>query len=130
MKLARALLIFNGVFFAIYGAICLIDPNIAANMGGFSLGYTSGPIEVMAMYGGLQLVVGIYLTVKAKDNNSAQQGLELLAVLMGGLGIARLIGLTIYSPDSYNLSVSCYEISACLITIYARKRLLKTNKNS
>jgi hypothetical protein len=127
MKLARALLIFNGVFFAIYGAICFIDPNTTANLVGFSLGYTSGPVEVMAMYGGLQLAVGIYLTAKAKDTVSAQQGLEVLAVLMGGLGIARLIGLIIYPLDSYNVSVVCYEIVACTITIYARGRLLKVS---
>ncbi|MFT6310351.1 MAG: hypothetical protein ACJAQS_000716 [Porticoccus sp.] len=124
MKLARALLLFNGLFFAFYGAMCLIDPNTAANMVGFSLGYTSGPVEVMAMYGGLQLAVGLYLTLKANNVTSAPQGLEVLAVLMGGLGIARLIGLTMYSPDSYNLTVGCYEVCVCLLAIYARKKLL------
>jgi hypothetical protein len=124
MKLARALLIFNGLFYAVYGAMCFVDPNTAANLVGFSLGYTSGPVEVMAMYGGLQLAVGIYLTVKAKNALSAPHGLEVLAVLMGGLGIARLIGLTIYSPDSYNLTAGCYEVCVCVLAIYARKRLL------
>jgi hypothetical protein len=126
MKLAKALLLFNGLFYGIYGAMCFIDPNTAANLVGFSLGHTAGPVEVMAMYGGLQLAVGIYLTVKAKDALSAPHGLEVLAVLMGGLGIARLIGLTIYSPDSYNLTVGCYEVACCLLAIYARKRLLVT----
>ena len=128
MTLARTLLAFHGLIFACYGVMCLIDPNTAANMVGFSLGYTSGPVEVMAMYGGLQLAVGIYLMIKAKDLKSALQGLELLAVLMAGLGIARLMGLTMYSPDAYNLTAGCYEICACLLAVYARKRLLKTQQ--
>jgi hypothetical protein len=106
--------------------MCLVAPHTAANMVGLSLGYTAGPVEVIAMYGGLQLAVGLYLTLKANNITSAPQGLEVLAVLMGGLGIARLIGLTMYSPDSYNLTVGSYEICACLLAIYARKRLLNT----
>ncbi|MFQ3323546.1 MAG: hypothetical protein ACI90U_001369 [Pseudomonadales bacterium] len=124
MILARVLLIFNGLFYAVYGTMCFVDPTTAANLVGFSLGYTSGPVEVMAMYGGMQLAIGFYSTVKAKDALSAPHGLEVLAVLMGGLGIARLIGLTIYSPDSYNLTIGCYEVCVCLLAIYARKRLL------
>ena len=123
--LARILVAINGVMFLLYGGMCLLDPNTPADMASVVITAASGSVETTAMYGGLQISIGIFLILSALNIQRTITGLEILAYTMGGLGIARLSAIAIYGSDSYNLTVGSYEVICCLLAIYLRAFSLK-----
>ena len=122
MLLGKLLLGFTGVIFSLYGVACFVDPAIPAGYMGVDLNDTGGPVEFIAMYGGLQLAVGLYLAYCAFSPGKLRQGLVVLAVVTAGLGIARSIGLMRLGIDSYNLAAAVYELTTMVIALVAMKR--------
>jgi len=123
MLFARIVLIGTGILFALYGLACLLDPGVPARLIGVELGSAAGPVEFIAMYGGLQLALGIYLAACGADQARALHGLAVLAAITAGLGIARSIGLARLGLDDYNLYAACYELGTLAVSLLARQRL-------
>ena len=124
--LARVIVALNGIMFFLYGGLCLFDPNTPATLTSVHIIGSSGMVETSAMYGGLQLAMGIFLVLSTRSLQRTVIGLEVLAYIMGGLGLARAVGISVYGADSYNVGVASYEILCCVLVCYLRHRLATT----
>src|SRR3972149_52498 len=75
MLFARLILIVTGLAFASYGFACLVSPPLVAQYSGMELPTVSAITEVVAMYGGLQLGVGLLFIVCAAHPTRLTLGL-------------------------------------------------------
>lgn len=109
---------FTGVIFSLYGAYLCFNPQFLIEL--LVLG-DSMPVkvEVRAMYGGLQLSVGLLLLWGAQ--RAPVQKLMACAVMIAcfaGLAGGRGIGILIDGSDTYNLAALTYETASLLIAVY------------
>lgn len=125
MLFARALLLINGLLLAGYGVACLISPALPAGYMGVELGSAGGPVEFIAMYGGLQIAAGLYFAVCGVAISRFLEGIRLMAVLFAGLGLARLSGLLRIGVDDYNLYAVIYELGSMTLAIIALRLLTR-----
>ncbi len=76
-----------------YGLWCLARPQILAEFAGVTATTPTATAEIMAMYGGLQMGIGI-LAALAVAKPAERRGVVLtLGVLTAGLGITRLLAV-------------------------------------
>lgn len=109
----------NGLVFVGYGLACLWMPSLPAGYAGLELATSSGTVEVVAMYGGLQAGFGVLLIVGARDASRRGAILLALACVVGGLASARLIGMAVHGPSDYNLGAFSYETLTALLALAA-----------
>lgn len=123
MTFARIVLGLAGLSFAGYGVACLVDPDVAANYIGMQLGNVSTTVEVIAMYGGLQIGVGVaFLACIAPPRVAG--GLRLLALLVGSLAVARGIGIALHGTGgSYNAGAVAFELFFVVLAVVALQRV-------
>ena len=108
--LAKGYLVLTGLIFILYGGYCLINTLALTDATGMSLSDNTALIEVRAMYGGLQLSMGLFLFYSGLKTSTAGNGLLVLIFIYGGLAIARAIGLIIDGGDNgYNFMVTIFE---------------------
>ena len=119
MQYAKALLIINGLLLAGYGAVCFISPEVPATYMGVDLGSAGGPVEFIAMYGGLEFAFGLYFIRCGATSSRVLEGVRVMAILFAGLGLARLAGLLRIGLDDYNVYAMIYEIGSMLLSIAA-----------
>ena len=119
---AKIFLGLNALIFVGYGLVCLASPSVVAEQTGMQLATGVAAAEVRAMYGGLQIAVG--LLALAGLVRPALQPAVLLALvfLFFGLASGRLIGILVEpDPGAYNLTAVVFEslfgaFSAWLLT--------------
>jgi len=119
MTFARILLALNGLLFAAYGAACFLWPELPAGYMGVELGTTGGPVEFIAMYGGLEFAIGLYFLRASAAAARVAEGLRIMAIVFAGLGLSRLAGLLRIGVDDYNLYGVCYEIGSLVLAVAA-----------
>ena len=87
----------------------------------------SGLTEVVAMYGGLQLGIGVLFLFAGLRAERVRGGLAVMVVLIGSLALARTFGLLVHGNSPYNLAVLVYEsVSALLAFILMRRTDVRT----
>lgn len=114
---------FIGVVFASYGAYLCFDPNFLIEM--LQMG-DSAPVkvEVRAMYGGLQLGVGLLLLWGAQRSAIQQQmAYAVMIACFAGLAGGRALGLLLDGQDGYNLAAMIFESASLLVAVYLYSRL-------
>lgn len=114
---------FIGIIFASYGGYLLIEPQVLVNM--LDIG-DSVPmkVEIRAMYGGLQLGIGLLiLWAMMRTELEQQMAFATLIACFGGLAIGRAVGILVDGSDSYNLSVFIFESASLLISVYGYFKL-------
>ncbi|ARN76028.1 DUF4345 domain-containing protein [Oceanicoccus sagamiensis] len=127
MKLARGFLIFNGLIFGSYGIQCLLDPAVVSELTGMQLSTNTAIIEVRAMYGGLQLTMGLYLLYCAMQIVRVSQGLLVAIFIFAGMAGARSFGLAIDGGDSgYNIAATAYESICGVIAVFLLQKSHQT----
>lgn len=119
MRWVTVLLWVNGVAFVGYGLVCLFAPALPAGYAGFELGTTSGTVEVVAMYGGLQTGFGVLVILGALKPEMRDTALWALAVVVGALATARLFGLLVHGPSLYNLGAVSFELTVAVLSTIA-----------
>ena len=94
MSLAEIVLTIGALAFAGFGIVLLIAP---AKMRVVDLlpGSANARTEVRAMYGGLEIGIAIFLGLCLQYEDSIGPGLSLLVLTVGGLAVARVIGIVI-----------------------------------
>lgn len=122
MVWVQVLLWVNGLAFIGYGVACLFVPALPAGQAGFDLGTASGTVEVIAMYGGLQTGFGVFLILGALEPSLRRTVVLALAVVVGGLATARLFGLALHGPSTYNLGAVGYEATVAVLATWALRR--------
>ena len=119
MNFARGFLILNGLMFGGYGIYCLLDPTLVTELTGMVLSSNTAIIEARAMYGGLQLTMGLYLLYCAMQTLRVSQGLLVTIFIFAGLAGARSFGLAIDGGESnYNVAAAIYESICGVIAVF------------
>ncbi len=109
----------NAAAFVGYGLACLASPGLPAGYAGFELGTVSGTVEVVAMYGGLQVGFGVLLALGARSERMRDTALWAVAIVVGSLFLGRAFGLLVHGPSAYNLGAAAYEATAAALAIFA-----------
>jgi hypothetical protein len=88
--MARAYLVIAGLMWAAYGIYMLIAPQALAATAGVTATTLTGLIELRAMYGGLELAVGVFALACAAVPGLLRSGLLGMGLACAGLGLTRL----------------------------------------
>lgn len=93
--MARLFLLLSAAVWILYGIYCLFVPGSLAQAAAVSAATPTGTTELRAMYGGLQIAIGVLALMGALRSHLTRTALIALGTLAAGLGTARLIGLWI-----------------------------------
>jgi hypothetical protein len=105
----RIFLIVSVVIWIPYGLYCFFDPAFLQSAGVKALGDT-GTTELRAMYGGLQIAIGVLAALALRDAARVRSTVLTLAILIGGIGTARALGaLLAGDASSYTLGGTAFE---------------------
>jgi hypothetical protein len=107
-----------------YGLVCFFVPEIPAGYIGFDLTNADARIEVIAMYGGLEIGVGLYCLLGILKPELYKASLLLVILSLGGIAIGRIYGLVLTSESvtSYTYGAMCYEISSSVLAAVALRK--------
>ena len=117
----KLLLCISGLILIAYGVACAMNPALPASLIGMELGEAGGAIEFVAMYGGLQTAMGLFFLHAGLRPLRQHLGLQCLALFLGSLGAARLAGIFVHGPDSYNVGAACFELVIAALALLAMK---------
>ena len=118
----RIFLGLNALVFVGYGLVCLLSPSVVADQTGMVLATGVARTEVRAMYGGLQIAVGLLSLAGVMRPALQPSVLFTLLFLFFGLASGRILGILVEpDPGSYNFSAAAFEtlfgaISAALLS--------------
>jgi hypothetical protein len=123
MLAVRIFLALSAVLWLPYGVQCLLDPSVLAAAAGVTAASATGTTELRAMYGGLQIALGLLALAGAVRPALAQHALVALGVVSAGLGIARL-GAAVISGEfaSYTLMALALEFTLAIAVLVLWRR--------
>ncbi|MGI9292458.1 MAG: DUF4345 family protein [Pseudomonadales bacterium] len=119
MWFSRLILAISGLAFGAYGVYCTANPHFAAKQIGYAMSNSSEVVEVMAMYGGLQLALGLIFLFCAVKQQWIIPGLACVAICTLCLASTRGIGISLHGADNYNLGALAYEASSAVLATVA-----------
>jgi hypothetical protein len=120
---AKVFLGISTIAFVGYGLMCLAQPSVVADATGMQLLTGTAVVEVRAMYGGLQIAVGLLALLGLLRADLETQVLVALGLLFFGLASGRLVGIAIDAdPGTYNFAAFAFEaVSAgCAMALVSR----------
>ena len=113
--IARLFLGLQVILFIPYGLYCLVAPESLAGGAGVTATSVTGTIELQAMYGGLQVAVGVMCLVALLRRELEAVALHALLFIFAGLAVVRVsLGLMHGDFSAYTLFAMIFE-SACLL---------------
>jgi hypothetical protein len=124
---ARAFLALVALTFIAYGVACALDPALPARLAGLAIKNADGYAELSAMYGGLQIGVGLFLALAAFQPLLQRPAFILLVVAIGLLAVFRGVGV-LRSEDAataYSFGALAFET---LVTAIAAGLLLQRSR--
>ncbi len=83
----------TGFSFAAYGLFIVFKPDVIARLLGFAFKDANARVEFIAMYGGLQVALGVMCSAGLFYPELRQGGLLLCLLAMGGMALSRLVAL-------------------------------------
>lgn len=124
--MTRSFLIFVGLIFFCYGVACTVDPALPARLAGLKIVNGDGYAEMSAMYGGLQMGVGLFCLLGALRQTLQSNALLLLVLGIGLLAAGRALG-ALRSDDlitTYSWGALAFEtlVTAAAATLLPRAR--------
>lgn len=128
MRFTRLYLALSGLFLAGYGVYCLIYPARVGDITGLIMSSPAALTEIRAMYGGLELGLGLFFLLTAVLPETARQGLFCMLLCFGGLALSRGAGALLDGTlsDPYNGGALAYETISAVVALIA---LLMLNRN-
>ena len=119
----RIFLLLVGLGSAPYGIYCAINPGFLEGFAGVAATSTTGKIELVAMYGGLQTGLGILALCGAFRPAYVHAALINVAFLLSGLGLFRLYAaLSAGEFSSYTVQGMAFELTFAAIAIFLLRR--------
>mgnify|MGYP003119698356 CR=1 FL=1 len=114
----------SGLIFSAYGLACFINPELPANFAGLTIDSGDGFAELGAMYGGLQLGVGLFCLLCITKPDYTRPGLTLLVIAIGLLAFARIISAwnADWMVGGYTWGATVYEFATAALAAYSLKR--------
>ncbi len=123
MALVRGYLVFSVLVWFGYGLFCLFQPDFLVETAGVQALTATGSTELRAMYGGLQAGLGVLAMAALLRADLVRGVLITLAVLTGGLGIARLMGLAMDGGISpYTVGALVFEFGSVALAMASLSR--------
>lgn len=107
----RAFLTFNALVWLPYGLYLFVFPDTLEGIAGVATMSATATIEIRAMYGGLQMAIGVLCGVALLRASFVRPALIAVAFLTGGLFTTRLLGA------AWAMEVSQYTAGALLLEI-------------
>jgi hypothetical protein len=106
-----------------YGLFCLAKPSFLENAAGIAATTATGTVELRAMYGGLQIAIGVLCVLGYTASAWRHQALTTLGMLTAGLGLARLVGVAAGGGlSSYTAAALAIEFASTAVAFtLARK---------
>lgn len=89
---SRSFLGFSALLWFLYGLYCFFSPGALADGAGVAATTPTGTTELRAMYGGLQMALGVLATLGLVRSELTRTALIALGLVTTGLGSARLLG--------------------------------------
>lgn len=122
--LALGLLWASAAALVAYGVWSVLDPQASvAALTGLGLGSTSATVEAMAMYGGLQIGLGLFLGAAATRPGWMPPALCLVALTMTGLAVTRLGAMAWHGLVPLEAGYAAVELVLTALAIVAWRRL-------
>ncbi len=113
--MARVFLGLQVLLFIPYGLYCLVSPGMLAGAAGVKATSITGTIELQAMYGGLQVAVGVLCLMGLLRKPFEQVALTALLFIFAGLAVVRVsLGLMHGDFSGYTVFAMSYE-TFCLL---------------
>ena len=94
-RIAIGLLGLGALAFAAFGIQWLIQPRVMAEPLGIALANADATSDARAVYGGLEIGIGVFLAYCALATNRRSIGLVAAMLALFGLGLARLAGILV-----------------------------------
>ena len=116
--IGQGILGLSSLLFISYGLACFYDPSIAASNAGLVMEGSSAFAEIGAMYGGLQIGFGLFCLIAVINANYYRAGILALLIVIGFLGVARLISQIVGNDEwtSYTVGALIYELATMVIS--------------
>ncbi|MFT7685585.1 MAG: hypothetical protein ACI9FB_000928 [Candidatus Azotimanducaceae bacterium] len=132
--LTRIILWINIVGFISYGLFCFFFPQTAASAMGYTLSNADALIEISAMYGGVQIMIGFFCVLSLRADTEAGRGSALMIMLLvyAGLVAGRFFGLLTSSGEvgSFTIGATSFEIFMLVTLAYCyRNSTVETSAN-
>lgn len=122
MTLDRVVLALNAAFCLLAGVACVVAPASLAQQAGLSL-MPSALTEIRAFHGGLLVGIGCFQIWCLRRPASTFAGLLMVALSVGGAGIARALGMLVdRDPTAYHLMNLAIEAITVAVVTYALSR--------
>lgn len=87
------MLVLGAIGFALFGIKWLVNPTAMATPLGIVLTNGDATSDARAVYGGMELGLGLFLAYSAIAPSRRTQGLAAAAITLAGLGLSRSIGI-------------------------------------
>ncbi|MFT5211077.1 MAG: nitrate reductase gamma subunit [Flavobacterium sp.] len=120
--LTTILLWINIVGFVAYGLFCFFFPHSAAAAMGYTLSNADAVIEISAMYGGVQIMIGLYclLLLRSATEAANASALKVMLMVYGGLVAGRFFGLLTSNGDVgvYTEGATSFEVMMFIALAY------------
>lgn len=118
----RAFLLLLAIGWAPYGIYCLLNPGALVGIAGIEATTAFGTTELRAMYGGLQIAIGVSALLAFLRIVSADKALFVQLVAVGGLASARLAGAIATNDwSTYTVGGLVFEWLILLMSITAMR---------
>ena len=121
MNGVRIFLAIETLIWVPYGLFCFLSPGALAEVAGVAAKSVTGTTELRAMYGGLQVAIGLATLAGAVSPALARDALRLLLVLTAGIGGARALGvvldggLSVYTASGLAFELVTAGVAAVLL---------------
>ncbi len=122
--LGKTILGVSALILSSYGVVCLISPTTPAGYAGLIISNGDGFAEIGAMYGGLQIGLGLFFLLALLKPEFYRSGLMILFLGIGSLALARLASLLMTEQviTAYTYGALSYEIATACIAAIALMR--------
>jgi hypothetical protein len=120
---ARIFLALSVLVWLPYGVYCWLDPGSLASAAGVGSTSPTGSTELRAMYGGLQIAIGLLAGLGVVRPPFVRPALLTLAFLTAGLATARLTGAFVDAGfSSYTWTALAFEVPSAVLAIALLRR--------
>jgi hypothetical protein len=124
----RVVLFANALVWLPYGLLGLLRPSTLADVAALGLASPTAIVEVQAMYGGLEIAIGVLALWGALRPRSADAAIWSLLVLSCGLVGGRALGLiTSGDRSGYNLGALAFELTGAASAAWAYASLRRSD---
>ena len=93
--MGRIVLIVMGILWVLFGVLGLISPAVVVGGLGIELPTADAVTDVRAIYGGLQIGIGLYFFYCSRSAELIRPGLIALALIAAGFGVGRSFGILV-----------------------------------